>query len=57
VIQYPYTECVAYYAAHTAKYQEQSYQEAEVFLKDYTRKMFYSRRSVMMRALPSAYGG
>jgi len=56
VIQYPYTECVAYYAAHTAKYQEQSYKEAELFLQDYTRKMFYSRRSVMMRALPSAYG-
>jgi hypothetical protein len=57
VIQYPYSECVAFYAAHTAKYQEQSYAEADQFLKIYTQKMMYSRRSVMMRQLPSAYAG
>ena len=56
IIQYPYSECVPYYAAHTAKYQEQSYAEADKFLEVYTRKMAYSRRSVMMRMLPSAYG-
>jgi len=55
VIQYPYSECVPYYAAHVAKYQEQSYAEAEQFLKIYTQKMQYSRRSVMMRMIPSAY--
>ena len=55
VIQYPFSECVAYYAAHTAKYQEQSYSEAEKFLQIYTAKMLYSRRSVMLRMLPSAY--
>lgn len=57
VIQYPYSECVPYYAAHTAKYQEQSYSEAAEFLKIYTAKMMYARRSVMMRMMPSAYSG
>jgi hypothetical protein len=56
VVQYPYSECVPYYAAHMAKFQEQSYNEAEKFLEIYTMKMKYSRRSVMMRMLPSAYG-
>ena len=55
VVQYPFDECIPYYAAHTAKYQEQSYAEAEKFLEIYTRKMQYSRRSVMMRMIPSAY--
>lgn len=57
VINYPYSECVAYYAAHVAKYQEQSYADADRFLQLYTQKMMYSRRSVMMRMIPSAYGG
>ena len=57
VIQYPFEECVAFYAAHTAKLQEQSYAEADHFLKLYTGKMLYSRRSVMLRMLPSAYAG
>ena len=55
VVEYPYTECIPYYAAHVAKFQEQSYAEAEKFLQIYQQKMLYSRRSVMMRMLPSAY--
>ena len=57
IIQYPYSECIPYYAAHVAKYQEQSYKEADKFLEIYTQKMRYSLRSVMMRMLPSAYAG
>ena len=56
VIRSPYDECVAYYAAHICKYQEQSYAEADKFLEIYTRKMQYSRRVVMQRMLPTAYG-
>lgn len=56
VIAYPYSECVPYYAAHVCKFQEQSYAEADKFLEVYTKKMMYSRRSVMMRMLPSVYG-
>ena len=56
VIRSPYDECVPYYAAHIAKYQEQSYADADKFLEIYTRKMQYSRRVVMMRMLPTAYG-
>jgi hypothetical protein len=55
VVGYPFNECVAYYAAHICKFQEQSYAEAEIFLQQYTRKMMYSRRSVMLRQLPSTY--
>ena len=57
VIQYPYSECVPYYAAHTAKFQEQSYDDAARFLQLYTQKMMYSRRSIQMRTIPNAYGG
>ena len=57
VIQYPYSECVSYYAAHMAKFMEQSYAEAEKFLEYYQQKMRYSLRSVMMRQLPTSYGG
>ena len=56
VVGYPYSECIPYYAAHTAKYQEQSYNEAAQFLQIYTQKMSYSRRSVMMRMIPTPYG-
>lgn len=55
IIEYPYDECVPYYAAHVAKFQEQSYADAATFLQLYTQKMMYSRRSVMMRQLPSVY--
>lgn len=57
VVGYPYSECIPYYAAHTAKFQEQSYAEADRFLQYYTQKMKYAQRSVMARMLPSVYGG
>lgn len=56
VVQYPYTECVPYYAAHVAKFQEQSYAESDKYLDLYQRKMQYAKRSMMMRKLPSVYG-
>ena len=57
VLQYPYTEAVPYYAAHVAKFQEQSYAEADKFLAMYTQKARYAIRSVMSRQLPTSYGG
>lgn len=54
-IEYPFDQCVPYYAAHVAKFQEQSYAEADKFLQIYTQKMMYARRSVMMRMIPNAY--
>lgn len=54
-IEYPYDQCVSYYAAHVAKFQEQSYAEADKFLQIYTQKMMYSRRAVMMRMIPNVY--
>ena len=55
-INYPYSDTVAFYAAHIAKFKEQSYAEADKFLELYQRKMHHSIRSVMTRMLPSAYG-
>lgn len=56
VIQYPYTDPVPYYAAHLAKYQEQSYAEADKYLELYQQKMRYALRASMLRKLSSAYG-
>ena len=56
VISYPYSDTVQYYAAHIAKYQEQSYGEADKFLEIYQQKIKHAIRSVMMRMLPSVYG-
>lgn len=56
VIRTPYDECVPYYAAHIAKYQEQSYAEADKFLEIYTRKMKYAQSAIMMRQLRTPYG-
>jgi hypothetical protein len=56
VIQSPYSDPVAFYAAHLAKINEQAYSESEQFLKLYQQKMQYAVRSAMMRMLPSAYG-
>lgn len=55
-INYPYNDTVQFYAAHLAKFQEQSYADADKFLDLYQRKMQHAIRSSMMRMLPSAYG-
>jgi hypothetical protein len=56
-ILFPYTEPVAYYAAHKAKYKEQSYQEAQIYHDEYKSKCLTAIRSGMTRRLPTAYGG
>ena len=56
VITYPYSDPVPYYAAHTAKINEQSYKESDKFLELYQQKMRQAIRSSMMRKLPTAYG-
>lgn len=37
-LAFPYTECVAFYAAYLAKVKDQSRKEAEEFFKDYQRR-------------------
>lgn len=51
----PYTTPVAYYAAHTAKYKEQSYGEAEIFKAQYDQKVRAALTSTMTRRLPTPY--
>lgn len=55
-INYPYSDVVPFYAAHIAKFKEQSLNEADFFLAVYQRKMQHAIRSTMMRKLPSVYG-
>lgn len=51
----PFYEAVAYYAAHKAKYQEQSYGESEIFKQEYTKQILGALNSTFTRRLPSVY--
>lgn len=51
----PFTEAVPYYAAHKAKYQEQSYGESEIFKQEYTKEIIGCLNSTFTRRLPSVY--
>lgn len=54
-INYPYTTPVSYYAAHTAKYYEQSFGEAEIFKQEYMKQVQAVLASVMTRRIPNTY--
>lgn len=56
-LQYPFTSPVAYYACWKAKYKQQAYQEGEIFLTDYKRKILEAQASVQMRRIPNPYYG
>lgn len=56
-IQYPFTSPVAYYACWKAKLKQQAYQEGEVFITDYKRKILEAQASVQMRRIPNPYYG
>lgn len=51
----PFYEAVAYYAAHKAKYQEQSYGESEIFKQEYTKQILGALNSTFTRRIPSVY--
>jgi hypothetical protein len=54
-INYPYTGPVAYYAAYTAKYYEQSFGEAEIYKQEYIKHVQAVQASIMTRRIPNAY--
>ena len=54
-IPLPYTEPVPYYAAGTAKYQEQSYGEAEIFKQEYLKKVQNVLATSFQRRIPDVY--
>jgi hypothetical protein len=54
-IVYPYSDPVAYYAAYTAKYYEQSFGEAEIYLQQYKNKVQSVLVSTFTRRMPDPY--
>lgn len=55
-LNYPWTDPVPYYAAHKAKFKEQSYKEAEVFLQEYKKRIISAIGASGMRRIPNVYG-
>ena len=56
VLVFPYSTPVAYYAAHKAKYKEQSYTEAQTFHQEYVSKCKAALVQTLTRSIPSLYG-
>jgi len=50
-----WTQPVAYYASHTAKFKEQSYGEAEIFKQQYIKNAQNLVSTTFTRRLPTAY--
>ena len=51
----PFTEAPPFFAAYMAKFQEQSYGEAEIFKQEYTKEILGCLNSTFTRRLPSVY--
>jgi hypothetical protein len=55
VINDPYTAPVKYYAAYLAKYYEQSFGEAEIYLQQYKTQAQAVLASTFTRRMPDPY--
>jgi hypothetical protein len=55
VLPTPFTEAVPFYAAYLAKYQEQSYGEAEIFKQEYSKHVMEALNTTFTRRLPTPY--
>ena len=55
VINEPYSNCVQYYAAYSAKFYEQSYGESEIYKQQYEKQVGAVLNSVFTRRIPSVY--
>jgi hypothetical protein len=51
----PFTEAIPFYAAYKAKYQEQSYGEAEIFKQEYIKHALEAINTSFTRRLPTPY--
>lgn len=51
----PFTEAVPFYAAYIAKYQEQSYGEAEILKQEYQKHVMQALNTTFTRRLPTPY--
>jgi hypothetical protein len=54
-IDEPYSSPVKFYAAYTAKYYEQSFGEAEIYLGQYKQQVQAVQASVYTRRMPDPY--
>jgi len=51
----PFIEAVPFYAAYIAKYQEQSYGEAEIFKNEYSKHIMEALNGTFTRRLPTPF--
>ena len=51
----PFTEAVPFFAAYIAKYQEQSYGEAEIFKQEYSKHVMEALNTTFTRRLTTPY--
>ncbi len=51
----PYTTPVAYFAAHKAKFKEQSYGESEIYKQQYAQEVRSVLVTTMTRRIPNPY--
>lgn len=54
-LRFPYTDCVQYYAAYVAKYQQQQFNESANFLRIYDELMRRSTSNKYQRRVPNPY--
>lgn len=55
IINDPYSGAVRYYAAHEAKFKEQSFGESELFKKQYDNEILSIQTRTMTRRMPSPF--
>lgn len=56
-LHYPFSSPVAYYACWKAKFKQQAYQEADVFMTTFKQKIMEAQAAVQMRRIPNPYAG
>lgn len=54
-LKFPYTDCVQYYAAYIAKYQQQQFNESANFLRIYDELMRRGTSNKYQRRIPNAF--
>jgi hypothetical protein len=57
VLQYPYTQPVAYYACSKAKGKQSAWNEVDKFLAEYKQKVLTAQAVVQMRRIPNPLAG
>lgn len=56
-LRYPYSSPVAYYACYKAKFKQQAFGDADIFLTTFKAKILEAQAAQQMRRLPNVYNG